>query len=123
MPDLFGLDIAQIVADAIESAGGLQQGTLIKSVPGVDDPDDLTAPVPEAKTTHTFQGFLEDREVLRNDTLIPEAIPVMTIIGASVNPLVVPRVNDTVTLAGIDFLLHRLISRDPASAVFQFEVR
>ena len=123
MPDLFGLDIAQIVADALRSAGGLQEGTLIKSVPGVDDPDDLTAPVPEAKTRHAFQGFLQDREVLRNDTLIPEAIPIMTIIGASVNPPAVPRVNDIVTLAGIDFLLHRLISRDPASAVFQFEVR
>ena len=123
MPDLFGLDIAQIVADAIESAGNLQAGTLIKSVPGVDDPNDLTAPVPEATTSHTFQGFLSDREALRQDTLIPEAIPVMTIIGASVNPSAVPRINDTVTLAGIDFLLHRLISRDPASAVYEFEVR
>ena len=98
-------------------------GTLIKSVPGVDDPDDLTAPVPEASTTHTFQGFLQDREVLRQDTLIPEAIPVMTIVGASVKPAAVPRVNDRVTLAGLEFLLHRLISRDPASAIFQFEVR
>ena len=96
MSDLFGLDIAQIVADAIESAGNVQAGLLTKSVSGVDDPDDLTAPVPESETFHAFQGFLQDREVLRNDTLIPEAIPVLTIIGASVDPPVVPKVNDTV---------------------------
>ena len=123
MSDLFGLDIAQIVADAIESAGNLQPGVLTKSVPGADDPDDLTASVPEATTSHAFQGFLADREVLRPDTLIPEAIPVMTILGASVDPSAVPKVNDTVSLGGFTFLLHRLISRDPASAVYEFEVR
>ncbi len=123
MPELFGLDIARLVADSIESAGNLRPGTLAKSEPGQEDPNDPTAPVSSITTAHSFQGFIEAKAVRREDTLIAEAVPVMTILGASVNPVAEPAVNDKATIDGITYELVRLITRDPASAVYEFEVR
>ena len=123
MPELLGLDIAQLVADSIESAGNLQLGTLIKSETGQEDENDPTAPVTDTPTTHSFQGFVELKEIRRDQTLIAEAVPVMTILGASISPSAEPAVNDNATLAGITYELVRLITRDPASAVYEFEVR
>ena len=58
MGDLFGLPIAQLVADALAAyaAGNLQPGTLLKSTPGAEDPTDPTAPVPATITRYSFQG-------------------------------------------------------------------
>ena len=123
MGDLFGLDIAQLVADSLASAGNLQQGTLLKSTPGAEDPNDPTAPVPDTVTRHTFQGFIEQRAVRRDDTLIAEPTPILTIIGKSVSPDVEPRINDRAELAGMTYELERLIRRDPAGAVYEFQVK
>ena len=123
MGDLFGLDIAQLVADALASAGNLQEGILLKSTPGTADPTDPTAPVPPTVTQHTFQGFIEQRAVRRDDTLIAEPTPIMTIIGKSVSPAVEPKVNDRAELAGMTYELERLIRRDPAGATFEFQVK
>ena len=123
MAELFGLDIAQLVADSMESAGNLQPGTLIKSKPGQEDPNDPTAPVPSIATTHSFQGFIEEKAVRRDETLIAETIAVLTILGASVSPAAKPEVNDEATLGSITYQLVRLITRDPARAVYEFEVR
>ena len=72
MGNLFGLDIAQLVADSLASAGNLQEGVLLKSTPGSEDPTDPTAPVPVTVTYHSFQGFIEQRAVRRDETLIAE---------------------------------------------------
>ena len=123
MGDLFGLDIAQLVADSIASAGNLQQGTLLKSTPGAEDPTDPTAPVPATITSYTFQGYLEQRAVRRDDTLIAEPTPIMTIIGKSVSPAAEPKINDRAELAGMTYELERLIRRDPAGATYEFAVK
>ena len=123
MGDLFGLPIAQLVADALASAGNLQQGTLLKSIPGAEDPTDPTAPVPATVTQHSFQGFIEQRAVRRDDTLIAEPTPIMTIIGKSVSPAAEPKINDRAELAGMTYELERLIRRDPAGATFEFQVK
>ncbi len=106
MTKLFNLDIAQIVADAIEKAGDLQEGSLAKG-----------------DATHTFQGFVAVREFRRPDTLIVESVPVLSILGASVKPAAVPAINDVATIAGITYELVRLVRRDPVSALYEFEVR
>lgn len=108
MSELFGLDIAKLVADGIAAAGNLQSGALTKLDGG---------------GTHSFQGFLEMREVRLGDTFVAESIAVMSILGASVDNDQVPEVNDTVSLGGFNGELARLIRRDPASAVYEFEVR
>lgn len=123
MGDLFGLPIAQLVAAALDDAGNLQQGTLLKATPGVEDPNDPTAPVPETITRHSFQGFIEQGAVRRDDTLIAEPTPIMTIIGASVSPAAEPKINDRAELADMTWELERLIRRDPAGATFEFSVK
>ena len=57
MVDLFGLDIAQIAADAISSAGNLQEGILTKKTLTRDPNDPTAEPGTETSTTHTFQGI------------------------------------------------------------------
>ena len=121
MPDLFGLDIAQLVADAIAAAGNLRPGTLTKTdiSPDPNDPDTLVT----TTTNYAFQGFIEARAILRAETLISETVPVLTIIGASVASSAVPESNDQATLDGITYELGDLVSRDPAAAVYTFRVR
>ena len=106
MADLFGIDIAGLVADAITGAGGLNAGMLLR---GTD--------------TYTFQGFVAVKEVRVPDTLVAEARPVLTIIGGTLTPAVEPAVNDQATIGSITYDLVRLLRRDPASAVYEFEVR
>ncbi len=123
MVEIFGQDIAQIVADALASAGGLQAGTLTKESPGVRDPDDPTAATDPVLSTHSFQGFFSLKEVRIADTLVAESIPVLTIVGKSVTPMAVPQVGDKAELSSITFELVRLIERDPAEALYEFEAR
>lgn len=108
MVELFGQDIAQIVADGVAAAGNLQQGTLTKLQDGV---------------SHTFQGFMEVREVRLGDTFVAQTISVVSILGASISDGAVPAVNDVVSLGDFSGALSRLISKDPAAALYEFEVR
>ena len=123
MADLFGLDIAGLVADSIAAAGNLQDGALIKFTQGARDANDPTAEIPVTETSHVFQGFLEFREFRRPDTLIPERTPVLTMLGGSISPAAVPAVNDAVELAGVRYQLTFLLTRDPAAAVYEFQVK
>ena len=120
---LFGIDIAQEVADAFDSAGGLNAGVLEKVTRGARDPANPTAARDRTPTNHNFQGFIEHRTVLEADTAVARSIPQMTIIGKSVRPLVVPEVGDKATISSLTFNLVRLIRNDPADATYVFEVR
>ena len=120
MAELFGIDIAQVVADSIEGAGNLRPGTLVTTTPGTRTPGDLTGGTNPTATSHTFQGFAEERAVRRSGALVAENMSVITVIGASVSPAVVPGVNDSVTIDGETYMLKELLTRDPASAVFEF---
>ena len=130
MPNLFGLDIAKLVADGIAQAGNLRPGTLTHVVgPGARDPNNPNAGRQPVTTTHSFQGFVEVRAVRRDDTLIAEPRPILTILGATLNPPIDfpagPDVDlgDKATIDGMTYTLVRLIERDPAGATYVFEVR
>ena len=123
MPRLFGLDIAQIVSDSLASAGNLQQGTLTKTTAGGRDAADPTIQRLPTTTTHTFQGYVELREIRRPDTLIAETVPLMTIINASVTPAATAEVNDRASLGDVTYELVRLMNTDPAGATSVFQVR
>ena len=117
MSKIFGLDIAKIVGDAIKSAGNLSPGTLTHYIPDPANPGE------SIDTAHSFQGFIEFRAIRREDTLVPEATPILTVIGASIAPPTVPAINDRAELGGVIWEVVRLIGRDPAGAVYEFEVR
>lgn len=123
MADIFGLDVASLVNDALQGAGGLHEGVLTKTIAGARDPSNPTAGRAQTTTTYMFSGFVEAREVRLDGALVTQARSVMTIIGASVTPTAVPEVNDHATLGSITYELTQLISRDPASAVYEFVVK
>ena len=107
MVELFGVDIAEVVADAIEAAGNLQAGTLMPV--GTED-------------SHSFQGFVAQREDRDPQTRVVRTRLVMSILGASLPNGVVPGVNDLARIGSITYELSGLISVDPAQAVYEFEV-
>lgn len=122
MPDIFGLDIQSMVADAIDAAGGLPAGTLIKSAGAARDPDNPSRRAAPAETRHALQAVVEAKQVRREGTAVAETRLVMTIIGGSIVPLAKPAVNDRIELAGITYTLTELVSADPAEATFAFAV-
>ena len=110
MPELFGLDIAGIVAGALESAGGLRPGVLR---PGSGD--------------HAFQGFTETKSLRTGDGRVEDAAvyrgtPLLSIVGASLPAGVTPTVNDRATMDGVTYELLELVTLDPAHALYTFRV-
>lgn len=118
MANLFGVDIAKEIANAF--SGELKSGVLHKKTPGTRTAGSLTAGTNPASADHTFEGFDELREVRREGQVSAESMVTISIFGASVDPLVVPEVNDEVTLESITYTLVELIERDPASALYVF---
>lgn len=120
MADLFGLDIAGIVNDAIAGAGGVRPGTLTKTTPGTRTPGSLTGGSNPTTTTHSFNGFTETKEVRRTGQVGASSMAVVAILGASVTPAATPEVNDTALIDGVTYTLVELLKGDPAGAVFEF---
>lgn len=120
MADLFGIDIAGLVAQAFD--GQLREGVLVRSTPGVRDPNDPTVSTLPRETRHAFDGFVAQRSIRRDDTLIVETVAVMTILGGSLDPPVEPQPNDRAELDSITYELVRLLRSDPAGAAYEFEV-
>ena len=107
MANLFGLDIAGIVNSAINSAGGLLNGTLEN----------------REGNTFTLSGFLERKQVRRPDTMITEPVAVLFILGASLPSGIIPKVNDKVTIDGKSWILLELLKVDPAKTLYEFMVK
>ena len=122
MTDIFGIDVRGIVAEAISAAGNLQTGVMTRTTPGARDPDHPGRQRLPTTQRFTLQAIIESKAVRESGSGVVETKPVMTIIGGSIAPPATPAVNDTVLLAGITYTLLRLISADPAQAVFEFEV-
>lgn len=122
MPNLFGLDIAKIVNDSINQAGGLVPGTLTKVTAGTRTPGSLTGGTNPTTTSHSFQGILEEGERRMPDTLQTVKGKFVLILGASISPAAVPSTGDRVTIEGSEHDLVELIERDPAAATYTFRV-
>lgn len=110
--EFLGIDAAQIIADALGSAGGLEEGTLTKA-DGAE---------------HAFQGMHETREVRDPATFVSRPTATLTIIAKSVADNGTPEVGDDVVLGPSDDptfsgTLTRLLELDPARAVYTFEVQ
>lgn len=123
MPDLFGLDIAGMVNDALSSAGGLVPGSFVKSAPGTRDPDDPTAGTNPTTTIHSFQGFFENLTVTRREgSIVREAGEYVSILGVSIDPATEPEPGIVITLEGRTVTAKELVTRDPAAALFILRV-
>ena len=118
MPNLFGLNIASILNDALNSAGGLRPAVLTKSVNGTRTPGSLTAGNNPTTTTHNCQAYVERSTERVAGTLVETGGMVVGIIGASIAPSAEPEPSDIVTVDGVDYTIDEISEVDPARALF-----
>ncbi len=122
MPNLFGLDIAKLVADNIAAAGGVLDVTLTKTTPGTRTAGSLAAGTNPTTTGYACKGFIEDRtQSNRPGSLVQSGGKVVSIFGATLDTGVVPAPTDTVTIEGSTFTVLE-VGRDPAAAVYELKV-
>lgn len=124
MPDLFGIDIAGIVNDSISAAGGVLTGTLHKRSAGTRTSGQLTSGVNPTFADSTFNGFVDRKTsatLLEGSLVIREGDRV-SILGASINPAVVPEAGDELTIEGNRYHITKVRDRDPAAALYVCEV-
>ena len=121
MPNLFGINIPQLVAQSIQNAGGLRPGILQREVGGGGiDPTNPNRVVKAQKTqAYNFQGFVERRTIREPDTLIQDGADVVTILGGSITTP--PQSGDKVVIDGVTYILGNIISADPSGAVYEFQ--
>ena len=119
MPNLFGLDIAAIVNNAITSAGGVLDITLIVVRAGTRDSGDITGGVQPVDTPVAAKGFLENKTDVRiGETIITQGGQFVSILGNSIATGVEPKTNDKVTVEGTTYRIVEVTERDPAGALF-----
>lgn len=123
MPNLFGLDIAQIVSSSIASAGGVLDATLTKTSPGTRSPGNLTGGTNPTTIAYSCKGFKEDMSKLRPEILVEEAVGVVSLLGKTIsNGAVAPEADDLVTIEGQVHTILK-VTRDPAAALYQCQVK
>ena len=123
MTKLFGIDIAKVINDEIQNAGGVLSGVLTTSTPGSRTGGNLTDGTNPTSASVAFNGFVESRVVRgkgAQDSLVTRSVFVLTILGASIS--VIPQEMDTAVIDSQTWKLLELIGRDPASAVYEFRV-
>ena len=120
MPDLFGLDIAAIIDDAM--GADLLQGQLRKKArkSGGRPAGSLTAGNAEDfGDPVAFNGFMEERtEENRGGSLTRLEGRVISVLGGSLPDDTTPERGDSLTLEGKTYIIIETM-RDPAGAVFE----
>jgi len=123
MPDLFGLDIAGLVADGIAGAGGLVPGVLTHYTVAARNPADPTADRAKTPSTHDFDGFIERlTSMRRSGSSVFDAGEYVSILGATLNPPIVPSPGDMILIEGTTYTVEALADRDPAAALYVLKV-
>lgn len=135
MTRIFGVDVAKLLRQGINAAGGLatnRDGTpapafLIKVVPGTRNPADLGAGTAPTTISYSCQAFVDDTELLsqgqtETDGVIRKSRRTITILGDSLPVTVTPADNDRITLRGVTYVVVA-VKDDPADAAFECTVR
>lgn len=119
MPDLFGLDIAGIVDDAIQSAGGVLVGQFIKVTEGSRTAGSVTAGRSETEVVYPCRGFIDSRELSQTESsLVQKTGRIVAIMGASIPDDIEPDLNDKVVMEGRTYEI-LATKRDPAAALYE----
>ena len=123
MTELFGINIAALVDQSIQSAGGLKTGTLIRATPGTRTAGNLTGGNNPTSTSYTVRGFVENKtERRRAGDLATVGGEQISILGNSLPGDVEPRANDQVIFEGLTYTVTAITERDPARALFVLAV-
>ena len=122
--ELFGIDIAKVVNDAIASAGGVLDATLIKVTAGTRTAGSLTSGTNPTESPLRCKGFYDDAQKSRfPNTLVQKDTRIAAILGASVPGRVAPEPGDKITLENETSEVLEILERDPASALYLCLVR
>ena len=129
MVEIFGLNIPDIVNDAIGEAGGLVTLTLRSHAEGTRTPGSPSAGKNPTFAPHAGQGILDEyheREV--DGSLIEKGDRKVLILGASLPDGVIPKAKDRIeiedfTEANSAALRVVKVKRDPAAATYVCQVR
>ena len=121
MPELFGLDLAGIINDAM--GADVLQGTLQKKVQIARDPARLTGGRNGGFATGVpFNGFFEERaESNKGGTLTRLQGKVISVLGGSLPAGTIPQSGDRLTLEGASYIISKT-ARDPAAALYECQV-
>lgn len=121
--ELFGVDIAGIIADA--TGGQLLDVTVTRYADGARQPGNLTGGKTRTSTTFTgISGFWED---FTGDP--PPGVEIelgdrkAVLIGDTIPAGGVPERNDAITMEGETLYAVKLLERDPAAAVYVYLCR
>jgi hypothetical protein len=121
--ELFGIDIAGIIADAVGS--GLLDVVVTRYTAGARDPNNMSGGrARTAETVEGIKGFFEDFTGLpRPGFEVELGDRKAVLIGDTIPPGGEPRRNDAITIEGVTLYAVQLYSRDPAAAVYVFQCR
>lgn len=101
--------------------GKLKRGTLSRpsANSGLDEYGD---PLPSTNACYPFEGFVDSFTLYsRSQAGIPDTDSRISIIGGSLPNGIVPRQDDKITIGGQRFNTVRLITVDPASALYEIQ--
>jgi len=121
MSDLFGLDIAGIVNDAFEEAGGVLDATLIVVTAGTRTPGNLTGGTNPTTSAKFAKGFKDTLKRLRPKTVVDNATDLVILLGASIEDLAIPKPGDKITIEGETKTILK-VGRDPAAATYECQL-
>lgn len=124
--ELFGVDIAGIIADVIGDA--VFDVTITRYIRGERDPENLTGGRPVEPETVECKGFWEDFTGLPPPGVNIEAGDRKAVlIGDTIPAGGLPRKNDKITvhedMGDISLFCHGPLSRDPAAAVYVYQCK
>lgn len=121
--ELFGVDIAGIVADSLGDS--LLDVTVTRQTQGLRTPGNLTGPaLGEPLTFDGIKGFWEDfTGTPPPGVMVEVGDRKAVLIGDTIPSGGTPRRGDAITIEGVTQYVVALVSRDPAAAVYVFQCR
>jgi hypothetical protein len=121
MPDLFGVDIAGIIASEI--GPGVLPATLIKVTPGIRGTDS-TAGINPSEQIFTGRGVIEEYMDDQIDgTLIKKGDRKVILITNTFAGLPIPEPTDKIIIESMNLIIVNPVKRDPAAATYTCQCR
>ena len=121
MPDLFGINIAKLIADNV--GPGVLDAILTKVTDGTRTPGDLTAGLNPTTADYTCKGFVDDYSAYQVDgTLIKANDHKVTLLGGTLQGGIVPQQGDKVFIENTTYEIVK-VKRDPAAATYLCQAR
>ena len=121
MPDLFGMDIAKLVADNL--GPGVLDATLTQVTAGNRTAGDLTAGVNPTNVDYPCKGFVDDYSASQIDgTLIKANDHKVTLLGGTLQGGIIPQQGDKVFIENTTYEIIK-VKRDPAAATYLCQAR